>query len=133
MKKCSKCGIEKPLEEFFLKTGNRRHSYCKECKKEYDRKWYINNENRRTNLNISQNKRRIRNQDFVRDYKKSRSCEICGYNKTHHALEFHHISGDKKYSISTIRTLSLETIKAEIAKCILICANCHRELHHLEL
>lgn len=58
-------------------------------------------------------------------------CEICGYNKSIAALEFHHLNAaDKEYSIGDKGyTRSWENIKNEIDKCILVCANCHREIH----
>ena len=56
-------------------------------------------------------------------------CTKCGYHKCITALEFHHISS-KQFSISeTGRTRSWEKVKAELDKCVLLCANCHREQH----
>ncbi len=62
---------------------------------------------------------------------KGGKCEICGYNKCIEALEFHHLdSHHKDFGISKKGyTRSWEKVKAEINKCSLICANCHRELH----
>ena len=77
-------------------------------------------------------KRMIRNREFVRDYKKNKKCERCGYNKFTEILEFHHVnSQEKDKSINRLmKTLkSLEIINQEIKKCILLCPNCHRELH----
>ena len=55
----------------------------------------------------------------------------CGYNKCVDALEFHHLS-NKDFSISNGNTPSWERIKKELDKCILVCANCHREIHDEE-
>lgn len=59
-------------------------------------------------------------------------CNICGYSRSIAALEFHHIDENtKKYSISQDGVChSLETDLQEINKCILLCANCHREVHN---
>lgn len=59
-------------------------------------------------------------------------CQFCGYNKCVNALEFHHIDeSTKKYSPSSvIGSKSLDVVEKELEKCILICANCHRELHY---
>ena len=64
------------------------------------------------------------------DYKGGH-CEMCGYGKCSEALEFHHISSSKKaFSISNKGyTRSWKRVKEELDKCILLCANCHRELH----
>jgi hypothetical protein len=58
-------------------------------------------------------------------------CEKCGYNKCIAALEFHHIDpSHKDFSISQEgSTRSFEKIKIELDKCIMVCANCHREIH----
>lgn len=58
-------------------------------------------------------------------------CCLCGYCKTNSALEFHHlIPEEKSYSIAANGTChDLEKDLAEIKKCILVCANCHREIH----
>jgi len=58
-------------------------------------------------------------------------CEICGYSKCNNALEFHHRdSSAKDFGISAKGyTRSWEKVKAELDKCILLCANCHREIH----
>ena len=58
-------------------------------------------------------------------------CQICGYDKCLEALEFHHIASDEKdFSISDKGyTRSWEKIQKELEKCMLVCANCHREIH----
>ena len=57
-------------------------------------------------------------------------CCICGYDKTNSALEFHHINPDeKKYGIAQGNCHDLEKDLEEVRKCILVCANCHREIH----
>lgn len=59
-------------------------------------------------------------------------CQICGYSKSSNALEFHHITPkEKKFSLSSIRgnPTNWENIKQELAKCILLCSNCHKEVH----
>jgi len=56
-------------------------------------------------------------------------CSKCGYNKHPAALEWHHNRGDKKDNISTSIYASWARYSKEIAKCILLCSNCHREEH----
>lgn len=80
----------------------------------------------------SSTKRMIRNRKFVRDYKQNKKCEICGYNKYPELLIFHHKNKEEKNKGVNIlmKTLkNLEIIKIEIDKCLLLCSNCHRELH----
>lgn len=60
-------------------------------------------------------------------------CERCGYNKCLAALEFHHLNpADKEFSISNNGLPSFEKAQKEANKCILLCANCHREEHNKE-
>lgn len=58
-------------------------------------------------------------------------CCLCGYNKIPNSLEFHHINpNEKSFGIADNGICrDLETDLAEIKKCILVCANCHREIH----
>lgn len=62
---------------------------------------------------------------------KGGKCQCCGYNKCNSALEFHHINSEEKdFGISAKGyTRSWESIKKELNKCVLVCANCHREIH----
>lgn len=58
-------------------------------------------------------------------------CSICEYSKCRDALEFHHIvPAQKLFELSLAgMTKSHVLIQAEAAKCILVCANCHAEIH----
>lgn len=57
-------------------------------------------------------------------------CLICGYDKCSHALEFHHLDPKSKdLNFKDFRTWSEEKMILELKKCILVCANCHREIH----
>ncbi len=62
---------------------------------------------------------------------KGGKCERCGYDRCMEALEFHHINPSQKdFSISNKGyTRSWKRVQAEIEKCVMICANCHREVH----
>lgn len=61
---------------------------------------------------------------------KGGKCQLCGYNKCFEALEFHHFL-DKKFGISQKGyTRSWEKVKMELDKCVLLCANCHREVEN---
>ena len=106
-----------------LKDKEKRREY----QREYMRRWY--QENKAKHISFVRNRdKRIRT--WLREYKESLGCEACG--ETHPAcLEFHHIDpNEKKFSLGRINTfLSVRLIKGEIAKCRLLCANCHRKEH----
>jgi transposase len=59
-------------------------------------------------------------------------CVVCGYDRCLTALAFHHLDpSDKRLAISQNGvTLSLDTVRAEARKCVLVCANCHAELEN---
>ena len=60
-------------------------------------------------------------------------CAICGYKRNSAALTFHHQNPAKKRFKLDVRSLSNRTyskIESEIKKCILVCHNCHAEIHN---
>lgn len=72
-----------------------------------------------------------RNREYIRRHKELHPCS-CGEGRTI-CLDFHHKDpSDKLFGINSAGHIGLERLKAEIEKCIVICANCHRVLHELE-
>ena len=92
-----------------------------------DRRTY---KDRRKYLIQAVQKRRRRIREKAIDYKGGH-CQICGYSRCLEALEFHHLeSTGKDFGISDRGyTRSWKRIIEELDKCILLCANCHREVH----
>jgi len=73
---------------------------------------------------------RQRTKDKAVEYKGGK-CEKCGYNKCNWSLHFHHIDPTKKeFTFSRYSNHSWEKIKNELDKCIMICSNCHGEIHY---
>ena len=67
---------------------------------------------------------------------KGGKCEICGYDKNIAALDFHHVNPENKSFELDARRLSntsMEKLLEEADKCILVCSNCHREIHNEHL
>lgn len=65
----------------------------------------------------------------------SGKCEKCGYCANIAALTFHHNEGEKDFKLD-VRSLSNRTyskVQSEVRKCILLCANCHAEIHNPKL
>jgi predicted HNH restriction endonuclease len=75
-------------------------------------------------------KRRKKLREMARKLYGSR-CNICGYDKCQRALSFHHIDPSKKNFTLSQKGLTRSWVKIqeEIEKCILVCANCHMEIH----
>jgi hypothetical protein len=58
-------------------------------------------------------------------------CSKCGYNKNYAALEFHHVDpSTKEFKWDKLRLHPPEIMIKELAKCILVCSNCHKEIHY---
>lgn len=65
---------------------------------------------------------------------KGGKCCICGYSKCNAVLQFHHLdpklkAPEFKDKAVTRQGKNFETIKPELDKCVLLCANCHGEVH----
>lgn len=101
-------------------------------KKYAKKRVYLTEEEKKANAVVSVFKRRRKVKELAVEYK-GECCQHngCGYNKCIGALEFHHLDpNEKDFSLSSDGySLSWETIKKELDKCILVCANCHREIH----
>lgn len=64
--------------------------------------------------------------DLINKIKTERGCAVCGYNTHAAALDFNHICGNKLFSISQDPKVAMHKLLAEIDKCEILCANCHR-------
>lgn len=75
-------------------------------------------------------KRRDKVKEMAIEYKGNK-CQLCGYDRCKDALEFHHLDpNEKDFGISAKGyTRAWEKVQEELDKCILVCANCHREIH----
>jgi hypothetical protein len=125
MKTCSKCKREKEFDDFPI-NKTRKDGYgnvCKTCQSEYTKAHYHNNKKQYFNRN---KRRRKEAREYVINYKKTHACK-CGENRWW-VLDFHHID-KKRENISSLLAHGVETVKNEIEKCEIVCANCHRDLH----
>jgi hypothetical protein len=132
-KVCGKCGTEKELELFNLRKGaaDGRNNICRDCTNAYKKQHYADN----IDYYVAKSrKRRGSSQQFIREEKDKLFCVQCG-NSHIATLDFHHIDRTtKEYSIFEMpsKGCSIETIKKEMAKCIVLCCLCHRILHYNE-
>lgn len=56
-------------------------------------------------------------------------CSVCGYDKSISALQFHHKNPKEKHLIIKDIIGNFEKAKKEAMKCVLVCSNCHFEIH----
>lgn len=127
MKVCISCNIEKSLEDFGKLKRNKDglQSKCKDCKREYDNLFHNNrSEEQKIKKYIGQRKRVKEAAEFLSNYLDDKCCKHCGDSRKV-VLEFHHLK-DKNFNLSEYSGRSIETIKKEIEKCDILCANCHR-------
>lgn len=120
MKVCKYCREERSDEEFevcrIVAGKTYRRLKCKKCKQAYN------------------NKRRARLRAWLIDYKKVSVCVRCGF-ADFRALQFHHKGHEAKVLnvADMVRSVfSIETVKREIDKCIVLCSNCHQIEHYKE-
>lgn len=79
------------------------------------------------------NRRRFEIKKRAVSYKGGK-CVRCGYSKCIAALNFHHLDAKTKdFSIGSNHSRSWESIRKELDKCILLCANCHAEEHAVSI
>ncbi len=105
---CSKCGETNPLQ-----FTHNLYNICKKCNGKKSKEYNL--------------KRRLKFLELI-----GNKCEICGYNKYHGALEFHHRNTEEKSEKINHQSLTqykTSFVLEELKKCILVCSNCHREIH----
>ncbi len=99
--------------------GSKKHTPYKLC----------SNKCREIKRKINQKSLRHKQFKIFEEYKLSIGCALCGYRKCPACLDFHHVT-DKKFRIDASRFYSMsDTVIDEIQKCILLCKNCHYEIH----
>ena len=127
---CTGCQQERDIEDFRWKDKekSKRHSHCKYCHKIYSRNYYERNtELHKSRVKVN-SKRTI---DDLRSkivaYLLAHPCVDCGEGDPV-VLDFDHVRGEKRDEISQMvnKKCSWNTILAEIEKCEIRCANCHR-------
>ncbi|UYL87865.1 HNH endonuclease [Gordonia phage Malisha] len=115
---CPQCGEHKRPDEFYADTVRKNRARptprvkCRQCTRAQMRARYADRSK------------------FVDELKLSSGCVDCGWAVHPRALEFDHLPGSGKVQniahMVANTTYSLDDIKAEIAKCEVVCANCHR-------
>lgn len=138
MKNCTLCQTQKDLSQFNKKSSNKDglQNVCRKCNAKRSKQYYA--ENREKHLKIIRkrsNKVIANNQKYIVEYLQNNPCVDCKESDII-VLEFDH-QRDKNKNISSLVSegYSLDTVKKEIEKCEVVCANCHRrrtakELNH---
>jgi len=123
--------------EGWLKIKKTNPKFCRACGKKILLKnrtsssIYCSKKCRRIKRHESSKKHYTKNILKFFKFKQSIGCQRCGYNKFGGALDFHHVdpaTKERRIEMKHWRSNS-KLIKKELKKCILLCANCHREEH----
>lgn len=104
--------------------------YQRDRKYQKSLKYYSTNKGKVNSFRVAECRRN--NKVKLIEYKGGK-CEKCGYNKPiPGAYDFHHKNpSEKSFAIAKAgRTISLEKLKAEADKCMLVCKLCHAEIHY---
>lgn len=129
-RRCCTCRVTKAASEFYFSNRARgeRQKYCKECKTAYNRAWYRKNRDKQmADVQRTNRRRRAEGRALVRRMK-DRPCMDCGGRFPPAAMDFDHVRGEKVAAVSALvaQAAVLKRLRDEIAKCDIVCANCHR-------
>lgn len=129
-KRCSRCREVKPTSEFHRSrsSADGLQCYCRPCNIDVAKRFHADNAEH-CRERISKRARRILdvNRRLLFDYLVAHPCVDCG-EPDPVVLDFDHVAGRKIANVSELvfRHKTWEVISAEIAKCEVVCANCHR-------
>ncbi len=135
LKKCQICKLDLPEDDIHFASRHDRgkkqfQSNCRECQKKYRKEHYLNNKEKY--IKKAKTYRETFN-EWIVNYKKNLKCEICNEDR-YWVLDFHHKDPkEKDTEISVlIKSCNKKKLLDEISKCMIVCSNCHRDLHHQE-
>lgn len=119
---CLSCKEEKSLDKFYSNgyqpNGKKKYKpTCKACQDISDTKNFI-----------------LKIETILMESNRLYECEMCGYDKNTAALCFHHLDpSEKEFGLNSCKTFSIERLRLEIEKCVVLCHNCHMEEHYPHL
>ena len=124
VRRCAMCGASKPSTEFH-RSRTCQFSYCRDCRCAYDRRYYA--ERGKAARRVRQRAHGATERAWMDALKQGRPCMDCGETFPPHVMHWDHLPGHVKLDeIGTmVGSRRRDVILAELAKCELVCANCH--------
>lgn len=127
MKICAKCKEKKRKSKFRFKDKIKGtlQPYCIPCNVAYQKEHYEKNKIR---YRQAAKERNQAVKDYVRKVKNTTPCTDCRKQYPYYVMEFDHLR-DKEHSIADLTSqlhASLKRVKQEMAKCEVVCSNCHK-------
>lgn len=130
-KVCTQCKVDKPWQAYAFRSRKTKAlaSECKSCHNNKSKRKYKTNTKQET-ARVSKHREHIR--QWFDEYKSNLKCSLCPENFGP-ALHFHH--KDPETKVKGVTRLvsdcaSKKRILAEIAKCVVLCANCHSKVEN---
>lgn len=133
MKQCPRCEVNQPEEEFHWKSRehDKRHSQCKSCVNAKNKiAWHDDDRHGKKKRQAE----RLKVNREITNSAKDVPCMDCGVKYPPYVMDFDHRDSTKKeFNVAQIRAGSPDRLHAEIAKCDVVCSNCHRIRTHNRL
>ena len=128
LRQCYGCKEMKTLDAFpksKRESGGRRYQ-CYLCKREQDK----NRPSSRLLMREHRGRQQSRAVAILDDYRRTHPCPRCGESEPA-ALDFHHVDPSVKSGPIMViaKNGTMQKLREELAKCIILCANCHRKFH----
>ena len=127
---CSECKETLDLACFSIRSTSKDglQGRCKKCVAKYFRRHYKSH--RQYYLDKTKRRRPVYRAQvvaYVMAVKAVNPCKDCGNQYPYYVMDFDHVSGVKVGNVAQMKSsATLSKVKREIAKCDLVCANCHR-------
>lgn len=129
---CKKCRVEKGLNDFGLdrRVARGHRAVCKTCTNKAAKTVYSQTKSKHRKKSFDSRayfQERLRTRRaFLDQIKEATPCADCGTSFPAVCMDFDHVRGKKLGNVGTMWSWDIEKLRAEIAKCEIVCACCHR-------
>lgn len=135
MKTCCRCKEHKPFDQYHKHSGKKDglQPFCKACKKlAYDE--YYKTDKERARLKALKQRTMADRKEYINAIKEQ-PCSDCKTSYPYYVMDFDHVVEPKLFDVSSAAASGRpwQLILDEIAKCEVVCSNCHRQRTHERL